>query len=61
VPEEAVGAAGVPVNVGLAISALVAIAVEIALNSVSNSVPLMIFKGLPVERLSLLVKFVLLV
>jgi hypothetical protein len=58
VPDDAVGAAGVPVNVGLLISALDAIAEEIAVNSVSISVPLTIFPALPVGSPSLAVKFV---
>jgi len=61
VPEAAVGAAAVPIKVGLFKSAFVAIAVAILLNSVSNSAPLIIFKGLPVDKESLLVKLVLLV
>jgi hypothetical protein len=58
VPGEAVGARGVPVKVGLAKSALVAIAVAMSLNSVSISVPLTIFNGFPLIKLSLLAKFV---
>jgi hypothetical protein len=49
------------VRVALVLSALVATAVAILLNSVSISVPLTIFKALPVGRLSLLAKLVLLV
>jgi hypothetical protein len=40
------------------LSVLVATAVAILLNSVSISVPLTIFKGLPGERLSLVAKLV---
>jgi len=40
---------------------LVAIATEIAVNSVSKSTPLIIFAGVPVERASLAVKLVVLV
>ena len=58
VPEEAVEAVGVPVNAGLLMSALDAIALEIAVNSVSISVPLTIFPALPVGSPSLAVKFV---
>ena len=43
----------VPLNVGLAVSALVLTAVAILSNSVSNSVPLMTFCGSPLDRLSL--------
>jgi hypothetical protein len=49
----AVGAATVPVKVGLAVLALVAIAVAILLNSVSISVPLTILAELPVANESL--------
>ena len=56
-----VGSVGVPVKVGDAKSALVATAVAMLLNSVSISVPLTIFKGLPEDRLSLVAKFVLFV
>ena len=48
VPAEAVGANGVPVRVGLLLSALDDIAEAIAVNSASISVPLIIFAGLPV-------------
>ena len=48
VPAEAVGANGVPVSVGLLLSALDDIAEAIAVNSASISVPLIIFAGLPV-------------
>ena len=58
VPEVAVGAVGVPVKAGLAKSALVLIAVAMLLNSVSISVPLTIFKGLPISKLSLDAKLV---
>jgi hypothetical protein len=57
-PAVAVGAAGVPVKVGLAKSALDAIAEEIALNSVSISVPFTILLGLPVFKLSFVAKLV---
>ena len=60
VPADGVPMLGV-VKVGDDKSALVAIAVEMLLNSVSISVPLTIFKGLPEDRLSLVAKFVLLV
>jgi hypothetical protein len=53
-----VGNVGVPVKVGLAKSALVAIAVAMSLNSVSISVPLTILSGLPLVRLSLVAKLV---
>jgi hypothetical protein len=56
-----VGSVGVPVKVGLAKSALVAMAVAMLLNSVSISVPLTIFNGLPEDKLSFVAKFVLLV
>jgi hypothetical protein len=58
VPADAVGAAGVPVNVGLFISALDAIAFETALSSVSISAPLTILPALPVGKVSLAVKLV---
>jgi hypothetical protein len=58
VPEAAVGANGVPVRVGLLLSALDDIAEAIAVNSASISVPLIIFAGLPVLRLSLDAKLV---
>ena len=57
-PEAAVGANGVPVRVGLLLSALDDIAEAIAVNSASISVPLIIFAGLPVLRLSLDAKLV---
>lgn len=47
VPVEAVAAVGVPVKTGLRRSAFVALATAMLLNSVSISVPLTIFKGLP--------------
>ena len=47
-----------PVNVGDAVLALVAIAVEILLNSVSISVPFTIFDGLPEASASLAAKLV---
>jgi len=59
VPEAAVGAVGVPVNTGLSRSAFVALDVAMLLNSVSISVPLTIFKGLPVARASFEAKLVL--
>jgi hypothetical protein len=58
VPEAAVGAVGVPVNTGLSRSAFVATAIAMLLNSVSISVPLTIFKGLPRGRVSLEAKLV---
>lgn len=58
VPAVAVGPAGVPVNVGLLMSALEATAEATAVNSVSISVPLIILPELPLGRLSLAVKFV---
>jgi len=54
----AVGTEGVPVNVGLLMSALEATAEAIAVNSVSISVPLTILPELPVGKVSLAVKFV---
>ena len=51
-PALAVGAIGVPVNVGDVVSALLLIAVEIALNSSSISAPLIILAGLPVDKAS---------
>lgn len=61
VPEDAVGANGVPVSVGLLLSALLAIAAAIALNSVSISAPLTILPELFAGRPSLAVKLVALV
>lgn len=58
VPGDAVGAAGVPVKVGLLTSALLEIAEAMLVNSVSISVPLMIFAGSPVVRVSLVAKLV---
>ena len=58
VPGEAVGAAGVPVKVGLLTSALLDIADAMLVNSVSISVPVMIFAGSPVVRVSLVAKLV---
>jgi hypothetical protein len=58
VPEAAVGAAGVPVNVGDARSALELTAPEIAFNSLSISVPLTILFESPVGSVSLVAKFV---
>jgi hypothetical protein len=53
-----VGRVTVPVKVGEAVSALVAIAVEIAVYSVSISAPRTVLLGSPVVRLSLDVKLV---
>jgi hypothetical protein len=61
VPAEAVGAAGVPVNVGLDLSALEEIAPLMATSSSSISVPLTILEGLPVDSASLAAKSVVLV
>ena len=58
VPAEAVGANGVPVRVGLLLSALDDIAEAIAVYSASISVPLIIFAGLPVLYPSLTAKLV---
>jgi hypothetical protein len=58
VPVDAVGAVGVPVKAGLFVSALVATAVAIALNSASISVPLINLEGLPVNKLSFVAKLV---
>jgi hypothetical protein len=58
VPAEAVGANGVPVRVGLLLSALDDTAEAIAVNSASISVPLITFDGLPVLRASLDAKLV---
>jgi hypothetical protein len=58
VPADAVGAAGIPVKVGLLISDLEATAEAMALNSVSISVPLIILFGLPVDSESLVAKLV---
>ena len=57
-PAEAVGANGVPVKVGLLLSDFDDIADAIAVYSVSISVPLITFDGLPVLRLSLDAKLV---
>jgi hypothetical protein len=57
-PAVAVGAAGTPVNVGDAMSALELTAPAIALNSLSISVPLTILLESPVGRVSLVAKFV---
>jgi hypothetical protein len=54
----AVGAEGVPVNVGDVVSALLATAVAIALYSSSISAPLIILLGLPVSKASFVKKFV---
>jgi hypothetical protein len=51
----------VPVNVGPAVSALVAIAVAMLTNSVLNSVPLMILFASPEDRESLEAKSVVFV
>jgi len=61
VPSEIVSKVKVPVNVGPDVSALVAIAVEIASNSVSNSAPRMIFPESPVGNESFASKSVVLV
>jgi hypothetical protein len=58
VPDEAVGVNGVPVKVGLLLSALDDIAEAMAVYSESISVPLITFAGLPVLRLSLAAKLV---
>jgi hypothetical protein len=58
VPDAAVGAAGVPVNVGDAVSALELTAEAIALNSLSISVPLTILPESPVGNVSLVAKLV---
>jgi hypothetical protein len=51
-------AVAVPVRAGLAASALVETAVAMLLNSVENSVPLIILDGLPEGSESLVEKFV---
>ena len=56
-----VAAVTVPVKVGLAVSALVALAVAMLLNSVSISVPLTILAALPEGRESFVAKLVVLV
>jgi hypothetical protein len=56
--EEAVGAKGVPVKVGLLLSDLLAIAAAIAVNSVSSSAPLTTLLELPAGKPSLAVKLV---
>jgi hypothetical protein len=58
VPEEAVGANGVPVRVGLLLSALDDMAEAMAVYSASISVPLITFAGLPVLSASLDAKLV---
>jgi hypothetical protein len=58
VPAEAVGANGVPVNVGLLLSALEDMAEAMAVYSASISVPLITFDGLPVLSASLDAKLV---
>lgn len=55
-----VGRATVPLNVGLAVSALVLIAVEMLSNSVSNSAPLITLFGSPLESESFAAKSVVL-
>jgi hypothetical protein len=60
VPVAAVGAVGTPVRAVSIPLDLVAIAAAMLLNSISISVPLTIFKGLPEARASLLAKEVLL-
>jgi len=59
VPKDAVGAAGVPVNVGDARSAFVATAIAMLANSVLISVPRTIFSGSPGDSASLVAKLVL--
>ena len=59
VPAKGVGAEGTPVNAGLAVFALEAIALEIALNSLSISVPLTILPELPLGNVSFVAKFVI--
>jgi hypothetical protein len=54
----AVGAVGMPVRVALLALALVFTAVDILLNSSSNSVPLKVLRGLPVVKASLDAKLV---
>ena len=58
---DAVGAAGVPVSVGLAVFALVATAVAIAVYSSSISVPLTVLSAFPVAKASFDAKFVALI
>jgi hypothetical protein len=58
VPEDAVGAVGVPVKAGLLLSALEETAAAIAVNSMSISVPLTILPESPDGRPSLAVKLV---
>jgi hypothetical protein len=58
VPADAVVDTGVPVNVGLLMSALDAIALDTAVSSVSISVPLTILPAFPVGKPSLAVKLV---
>jgi len=58
VPAEAVGVNGVPVRVGLLLSALDDMAEAMAVYSASISVPLITFDGLPVLRASLDAKLV---
>jgi hypothetical protein len=55
-PAVGVGTAGVPVKLGDAMSALELIAPAIALNSLSNSVPLTILLESPVGSVSLVAK-----
>jgi hypothetical protein len=58
VVDDAVGATGVPVNVGLLLSAFDAIAEAIEVNSVSISVPLTTLPALPVGKPSFAAKLV---
>jgi hypothetical protein len=58
VPAVAVGAEGVPVNAGEAKSALDETAPEIALNSLSSSVPLTTLLGSPETSVSFVAKLV---
>lgn len=59
-PADTVPAVTVPVNVGLALSALVATAVAMLVNSVSISDPRTTFAGSPVVSVSFAVKLVVL-
>jgi hypothetical protein len=61
VPPAAVGANGEPVKVGLLLSALLAIAAAMAVNSVSSSAPLTTLLELPAGNASFAVKLVALV
>ena len=60
-PAGAVGAVGVPVKAGEALSALLEIAVASATNSSSISAPLIRLLGSPVTRVSLILKLVALI